>query len=36
LSLLRDKDASLANAISSSREAIWDILINPKKFAAIT
>lgn len=35
LSLLQDKDAALAGAISASREAIWAILIDPKKFAAI-
>jgi len=35
LSLLQDKDSGLANAISASREAIWNILIDPKKFAAI-
>ena len=35
LSLLQDKDATLASAISASREAIWAILIDPKKFAAI-
>jgi len=35
LSLLQNKDAALANAISASREAIWNILIDPKKFAAL-
>jgi hypothetical protein len=35
LSLLQDKDPSLAAAISSSREAIWGILSDPNKFAAI-
>lgn len=35
LSLLQDKDAALARAISASREAIWSILVDPKKFAAI-
>ena len=35
LSLLQDKDATLASAISASREAIWAILIDPRKFAAI-
>ena len=35
LSLLQDSDASLAAAISSSREAIWDILKDPKKFSQI-
>jgi hypothetical protein len=35
LSLLQDSDAALASAISSSREAIWGILRDPKKFAQI-
>jgi hypothetical protein len=35
LSLLQDSDPSLASAISSSREAIWGILSDPNKFAAI-
>jgi hypothetical protein len=35
LSLLQDSDPSLAAAISSSREAIWGILSDPDKFAAI-
>jgi hypothetical protein len=35
LSLLQDKDAALASAISASREGIWAMLIDPKKFAAI-
>jgi hypothetical protein len=35
LSLLQDKDAGLASAISASREALWNILIDPRKFAAI-
>jgi len=35
LSLLQDKDAALAGAISASREAIWNILVDPKKFAAL-
>jgi len=35
LSLLQDKDTALAEAISASREAIWRLLIDPKKFAAI-
>jgi len=33
LSLLQDKDEKLASAIVSSREAIWDLLSDPKKFA---
>lgn len=36
LSLLQTKDALLARDISASREAIWNILIDPKKFAAIS
>lgn len=35
LSLLQDNDAPLAVAISSSREAIWQILTDPGKFAKI-
>jgi hypothetical protein len=35
LSLLQDSDASLAMAISSSREAIWSVLADPEKFAKI-
>jgi len=35
LSLLRDADPPLAAAIVASREAIWAILADPKKFAAI-
>jgi hypothetical protein len=35
VSLLQDHDPSLANAVSSSREAIWGILTDPKKFANI-
>jgi carbon monoxide dehydrogenase subunit G len=35
LSLLRDADPALAAAIVASREAIWAILADPKKFAAI-
>ena len=35
LSLLQDKDTALASAISASREIIWNILVDPKKFAAI-
>jgi hypothetical protein len=36
LSLLQDKDTSLAEAISTSREAIWRLLIDPKKFSTIS
>lgn len=35
LSLLQDGDPSLASAISSSREALWQILIDPNKFSKI-
>jgi hypothetical protein len=35
LSLLQDSDPALAAAIAASREAIWGILSDPKKFAAI-
>ena len=34
LSLLQDADEKLASAIVSSREAIWGLLADPKKFAA--
>jgi hypothetical protein len=35
LSLLQDNDASLASAISASRESIWGILVDPVKFAKL-
>jgi hypothetical protein len=35
LSLLQDSDRELATTISSSREAIWGVLIDPNKFAKI-
>ena len=35
VSLLQDNDPSLASAVSSSREAIWGILTDPKTFANI-
>jgi hypothetical protein len=35
LSLLQDNDASLASAISASRESIWGILADPVKFAKL-
>jgi hypothetical protein len=35
LTLLQDSDSALAAAILSSREAIWGILKDPKKFAQI-
>ena len=35
LSLLQDEDQKLASAIVSSREAIWALLADPKKFATL-
>ena len=35
LSLLQDEDQKLASAIVSSREAIWGLLADQKKFAAL-
>jgi hypothetical protein len=35
VSLLQDGDPSLADEVSSSREAIWRVLSNPKKFATV-
>ncbi len=35
LSLLQDGDPPLAQAVSSSREAIWGILSDPQKFAKL-
>ena len=35
LALLQDADPPLAGAIAGSREAIWGILSNPAKFAAV-
>ena len=35
LSLVQDADQTLASAIVSSREAIWGLLSDPKKFAAL-
>ena len=35
VSLLQDGDPALASAVSSSREAIWSVLTDPKKFSAI-
>jgi hypothetical protein len=35
VSLLQDGDPTLASAVLSSREAIWGILTDPKRFAAI-
>jgi hypothetical protein len=36
LSLLQDRDQKLAADIVSSRERIWGLLADPKKFAALT
>jgi hypothetical protein len=35
LSLLQDGDLPLAKAISTSREAIWGVLIDPQQFAKL-
>lgn len=35
VTLLQDDDPSLATAVSSSRDAIWNVLTDPKKFANI-
>jgi hypothetical protein len=35
LSLLQDKDQTLASNIVSSREAIWSLLANPTTFATL-
>src|SRR5688572_19553016 len=35
LSLLQDRDQKLASEIVSSREQIWGLLVDPKKFAAL-
>jgi len=35
VTLLQDGDPALANAVSSSREAIWEVLTDPQKFATI-
>ena len=35
LSLLQDEDQKLASAIVAAREAIWDLLADPKKFATL-
>lgn len=35
LSLLQDSDQKLASAIVASREAIWDLLSDQKKFDAL-
>ncbi len=36
LALVQDRDPPLARAISGSREAIWEILVDPKRFNALT
>jgi len=36
LSLLQDDDASLAGAISASRESIWGLLVDPAKFSKVS
>lgn len=35
VSLLQDDDPTLAAAVGSSREAIWGVLVDPKKFASL-
>ena len=35
LSLVQDADRQLASAIVASREAIWGLLADPKKFATL-
>ena len=35
VSLLQDADPTLANAVTSSREAIWNILSDPREFSKI-
>ena len=35
VTLLQDGDPGLASAVTSSREAIWGVLTDPKKFANI-
>jgi hypothetical protein len=35
VSLLQDDDPKLAAAVGSSREAIWGVLVDPKKFASL-
>ena len=35
VSLLQDSDQKLASEVVSSREAIWGLLSDPKKFAAL-
>lgn len=35
VSVLQDDDPKLASAVGSSREAIWAVLVDPKKFASL-
>jgi len=35
VTLLQDGDPSLANAVLSSREAIWGVLTDPKRLSAL-
>ncbi len=35
VTLLQDDDPALASAVSGSREALWAVLSDPKKFAAV-
>jgi len=35
VTVLQDGDATLATAVSTSREALWSILSDPQKFAQI-
>lgn len=35
MSLVQDKDQKLASDIASSREAIWGLLSDPRKFASL-
>jgi len=35
VTLLQDDDPALASAVSASREALWSVLSDPKKFADI-
>ena len=35
VTVLQNGDAALASEVSSSREAIWNVLSDPKKFAQI-
>jgi hypothetical protein len=35
VTLLQDDDPALASAVTASREAIWEVLSDPKKFADV-